>query len=377
MATHLLNYVKRHHMNDSYKQSLKIICTCLIIIVVILLFAVLVVARDFIYPIGLGILLAYLIYPLVKFMEKILPSRILATLLSILLSIVVIGGFFFFLYQQFSVFLDELPELEKNARANLLALQESLNRYTPLSFDADNTLIDSLLGTNEEGNNLIKEIFNATTGTLVGLGLQPVYAYFLLYYRHHFRDFLYKVTSGKYHNTLTNILKDIADVTKNYVSGVFIVVIILCFLNSFGLLIIGIEYAVMFGILSALMNFIPYFGTLIGAAFPLFYTLASEEPSDVWSVVILFLIIQFTENNILTPTITGGRVAINPLFTIFIIIIGSLAWGIPGMFLFVPFVGMFKVVCENIEPLKPIAFLISPRNPSRQNRIVKKVKKLF
>jgi predicted PurR-regulated permease PerM len=132
----------------------------------------------------------------------------------------------------------------------------------------------------------------------------------------------------------------------------------------------------MFGILSALMNFIPYFGTLIGAAFPLLYTLASDEPSNAWSVIILFLIIQFTENNILTPTITGGRVAINPLFTIFTIIIGSLAWGIPGMFLFVPFVGMFKVVCENVEPLKPIAFLISPRNPDRSNRLITKLKKM-
>lgn len=364
-------------MNDPNTQSLKVIRTCLIILVVIFLFTVLVVARDFIYPIGLGILLAYLIYPLVKFMEKILPSRILATLLSIVLTIVVIGAFIFFLYQQFSVFLQELPALQENARANLLSLQEYLDRNTPLSFDANNTLIDSLLGTNEEGNNILKDVFNATSGTLVGLGLQPVYIYFLLYYRHHFRDFLYKVTVQKHHDTLSKIILDIADVTKNYVSGVFIVVIILCFLNSIGLLIIGIEYAVMFGILSALMNFIPYFGTLIGAAFPIFYTLASKDPSDVWSVVILFLIIQFTENNILTPTITGGRVAINPLFTIFIIIIGGLVWGIPGMFLFVPFAGMFKVVCENIKPLTPIAFLMAPRNPKRKNRIIEKVKNMF
>ncbi len=356
--------------------SLKIIRYCLIVLTILALGTLLVIARNFFYPLCLGILLAFLVYPLANFLEGYIRSRIGATLLSVVISIVVLGGFIFFLYEQFSIFLDDLPALRENARTNLQSLQEYLDRNTPLSFDPNHTLVDGLVQSMGAQNGLLQDVFSATTGTLVGLGLQPVYVYFLLYYRDHFREFIYKVVRKKHHDRLEIILREISDVTKHYVSGVFIVVLILCFLNSVGLLIVGIKYAVMFGILSALMNFIPYFGTLIGAAFPILYTLASPEPDKIWNVLILFLIIQFTENNILTPTITGGRVAINPLFTIFIIIIGSLAWGIPGMFLFVPFVGMFKVICDHVEPLQPIAFLISPRNPGR-NKVAHQVKKLF
>jgi predicted PurR-regulated permease PerM len=134
--------------------------------------------------------------------------------------------------------------------------------------------------------------------------------------------------------------------------------LILIILNSIGLLIVGVKYAIMFGILSALMNIIPYFGTLIGAAIPLSYTLLSGEPEKALGVLILFAIIQFTENNILTPNITGGSVQINPFFTILSIVLGGMVWGIPGMLVSVPLMGAIKIIFENIEPLHPYAYLI-------------------
>ncbi len=363
-------------MANTKYSNLRIIRICLVILTLIACFTVLILARDFMYPVLLAILFAYLIYPLVRILENWIRNRVVATLLSILVSIVVIAAFNFILYEQLAIFFQDLPQLRDNARENMQGLQQWLTSNTPFNFDANNTLMDGILQNIGKEEGMLRNVFNATSGTLVGLGLQPVYVYFLLYYRNHFREFLLKVVPEEKHDTLETILNDIAQVTKNYVSGVFIVVLILCFLNSIGLFILGIEYALLFGILSAVMNFIPYFGTLIGAAFPLLYTLASDEPRDAIKVLILFAIIQFTENNILTPNITGGRVAINPLMTIFTIIIGSLAWGIPGMFLFVPFVGMFKVVCDHVEPLKPIAFLISPRRSSK-DRLPAKVKKWF
>lgn len=361
--------------NPNYLQrNLKTIRICLVILTILMLGTVIVIGRDFIYPLCLAILFAYLIYPLVNFLERYIPYRNLATILSVLLAIIVVGGFIFFLYEQFSFFLSDLPQLEKHASRNLREFQEYLNRHTPLHFDNQHTLTDGLKKTASSDGSLLKKLFNATSGTLVGLGIQPVYVYFLLYYRHHFRKFLFKVTKREHHARLVNVLRRIADVTKNYVSGVFIVVLILCFLNSVGLWIIGIRYAIMFGIISAVMNFIPYFGTLIGASIPLLYALSSSEPRHAIGVLILFIFIQFLENNILTPTITGGRVAINPLFTIFTIIVGGLAWGIPGMFLFVPFLGIAKVVMEEIEPLKPIAYVISTRQKPGGESFLKKLR---
>src|SRR5690606_24033922 len=213
-----------------------------------------------------------------------------------------------------------------------------------------------------EQENFLTQIFNATTGTLVALGVQPVYIFFMLYYRHHFRQFLFQVVNEKDHGVLVKILQEITSVTKNYVTGIFIVVLILCVLNSIGLFIIGVQYALFLGIIAALFNFIPYFGTLIGGAVPLLYTFVSPDPSNALGVIILFLIIQVLENNFLTPNITGGRVAISPIFTIFAIILGGFACVVPGMFLSVPYLGIFEVVCQNCPSLTPIAVLLSSRS---------------
>lgn len=351
----------------------KLVRAALIILALATIGYVIIAGRDFIYPICLGILLSYLVYPVVNFLEKYIKIKILATLISVIIAVIVLSAAIFFIYTQLSDFLGDFSELRKQASKNF----DLFNQKVPFLFDSESGLKDVIQNILGAQQNFLNKILTATTGTLVGLGLQPVYVYFMLYYRHHFRAFFFDIVESKHHNKLKTILKEVSTVTNNYVSGVFIVVLILCLLNTLGLTIIGVKYALMFGIISAVMNFIPYFGTLIGGAIPLLYTLVSPEPEKAVGVLILFVIIQFTENNILTPTITGGRVAINPLFTIFTIIIGGLAWGIPGMFIFVPFVGMIKVVFEHIEPLKPFAKVISPENPDRPSPVVRWFKKVF
>ncbi len=348
----------------------------LITLALIAISVVVIIGRGFIYPICLAILFSYLIYPVANFLERYIKNRAIATLISVLLAVAVLVGLIMFLFSQISYFIENSSSVVEQARANIKSLENYLNNNTPITFNAKNGLDDSLKNMVAGGNESMKKIINSTTGTLVHLGLQPVYIFFMLSYRDHFKEFLYKITDQNNHDRVKSILSDVSSITKSYVSGVFIVVLILCVLNSIGLMIVGIQYAIMFGILSALMNFIPYFGTLIGGAFPLLYTLASDEPRNAFGVLILFVIIQFTENNILTPNITGGRVAINPLFTIFIIIIGGMVWGIPGMFISVPFLGMFKVVCEHVESLKPIAFVISPTE-EQKSKPWEKIKHFF
>lgn len=275
---------------------------------------------------------------------------------------------FFFIYQQASGFIDDLPQFSEQALVNLTAIQEYISRNSSLTFNSDSWLKDQINNLLEAQENFFGQIFNATTATLVALGVQPVYIFFMLYYRHHFREFLFQITKPKDHPTLAKIIVEISHVTKNYVSGIFIVVLILCFINTIGLAVVGVEYALLLGVISALFNFIPYFGTLIGGSIPLLYTLVSPYPSNAVGVILLFIIVQVLENNVLTPNITGGRVAINPLFTIFAIILGSLTWGIPGMLLSVPFLGIFKVICLNIEVLRPVAFILSSRESQKKKQ---------
>lgn len=323
-----------------------------------LLFFGLINARDFLYPVGLAILFSGLLYPMVSFLQKKKFPKALAILTAIFSAIIVIGGLGYLLSVQFGIFLENFGELKSQASANMELIRQSLRERTGLQLRlSSDWLFDQL-------NGISGEVFTATTGTIVKIGLQPVYVFFFLYYREKFFRFIYKIVPERRHTTVKEILSECGVISKNYLGGLFVVVLILCVINSLGLYVIGIKYAILFGILSAIANFIPYFGTLIGGSIPLLYTLVAESPTKALYVVILFIVIQFLENNILTPRITGGHVNINPIITIMGIIIGGMVWGIPGMFLSVPSLAVIKSICSHIKSLQPVAYLLERESQS-------------
>ena len=98
--------------------------------------------------------------------------------------------------------------------------------------------------------------------------------------------------------------------------------------------------------------------------------------SCLCSTLITYAIVQFLQTYILEPLVVGSGVNINPLFTIGGIVAGELVWGVPGMILAIPTMGMAKIICDHIEPLKPYGFLIGEEKKSKTG-LVDKVKGWF
>ena len=353
--------------------------TIYLLMVILFVFA-LITARNFLYPICFGILISFLLYPIASRLERLGVPRILAILLSIFMGIAVLYGLIYFISQQMMVFIEDLPRLKEQANQNIGTLQHTISeRFGVSEWKQDRWLRDSISGLFEKGSVFLRTVFEATAGTVVKFLLVPVYVFFMLYYRNKFERFFIRLLNP-FHRYFkpAALIKEISTIVKNYMVGVTTVVLILCFLNSIGLIIVGVNYAVMLGIISALFNFIPYFGTLIGGAIPLIVALLTESsPGYAGGVVILFLIIQFTENNILTPNISGGYVRINPFITILSIIIGGMIWGLPGMFLVVPFMGIVRVICTYFPELAPFAYLLSTKGTAKHSLTWPKIKNFF
>ncbi|MCC5920262.1 MAG: AI-2E family transporter [Cyclobacteriaceae bacterium] len=348
------------------------------LIFLILAVYVLIATRDFLYPLALAILLAYLLYPIVSFLEKRGVPRIPSNFVALIVGGAVLGGLGYFIYTQTASFVDDWPSMKGQAKVNLLAFERSVESLIGYERSSGDRLYNKALDAIDFGGDSLGKVFGATTSTLTAFGLMPVYVFFMLYYRNKFKEFVLMLVPDSSHKESEEIITEISEVTGKYIGGVVTVVSILCVLNSVGLMIVGIEYAILLGILSALMNLIPYFGTLIGAVFPLSYALLIDgNPNTIIGVVILFAILQFTENNILTANITGGVVKINPLITILVIIIGAKIWGVPGMFLAIPYLGMFKIFCQHIEFLKPYAFLIGTEGTEKHAVNMDNIKGFF
>ncbi|MCC9165631.1 AI-2E family transporter [Pontibacter harenae] len=347
-----------------------------ILLFLVLLVYVLVAAREFLYPIFMAVLFSYLLYPVVKKLEEWGVPRILANFITIILSTLAIVGLFVLLYKQLSTFLSDFPSLQEQALKNLDRLQYAIDdKFGDTDSANEHWLRKQVYNAFEISGGFIADVLMATTNTITKFGLIPVYMFLLLYYRNKFENFILRLLPSFRHSSTQCVIDEIASVMKRYMSGVVIVILILCVINSIGLLIIGVDYAILLGIIAALINFIPYFGTLIGGAFPVIYTLMVQgDPQKTLVVVGFFLLVQFTENNILTPNITGNKVNINPMFTILSIVVGGMIWGLPGMFVAVPFLGMFKVYCDNHSELNAYSFLLGTDGTEEHALTIDKIK---
>lgn len=335
-------------------------------------------AQSFLAPFLLGILFSYLLYPIAGFLEKHGIPRILANLISILSGLAIVGGVIFFFTNQFSVFAEDFPQMQQQAEENLLKLEQWISSTFNVPRESVRKWLEEQVASFSNSGGAVRTAFKITSNTILWIGLMPVYIFFMLYYRSKFYEFILRTAPDDEQERTKDILNKVNLVAKKYMTGVFTVVLILSILNSIGLSLVGLDYPVLLGVTAALFNFIPYFGTLIGALFPLLFSLLAMDSLNyaLW-VIIYFLIIQFTENNILTPNITGGAVRLNPFITILSLILGSMVWGIWGMFMIVPFMAMFRIFCEHIAFLKPVAFLLSNRGTEKYALSWDKVKKLF
>ena len=335
-------------------------------------------AQSFLAPVFLAILFSYLLYPIASFLEKHRVPRIASNLISIFIGIGILVGIIHFFTRQFAGFAQDFPEMKEQAVQNLSSIEKWISSTFGLSEDSVKDWVSGSVNGMMDSAGIFKKAFKVTTNTIVTIGLMPVYVFFMLYYRNKFHDFLIKLASDDERERTEDTLDKVNLVAKKYITGVFIVVLILSVLNSVGLSIIGLKYPVLLGVTAALFNFIPYFGTLIGALLPLIFSmLVMDSLSYTLWVLIFFLIIQFTENNILTPNITGGSVRLNPFVTILSLIVASMIWGVAGMFMVVPFTAMFRIFCEHIPSLKPVAFLLSDRGTEQYALTWDKIKSIF
>ncbi|MBN1184676.1 MAG: AI-2E family transporter [Bacteroidales bacterium] len=362
-------------MKTEYPRSLRF---ALILFTIILIIFAIIQAKDFLFPITLGILIAYLLYPLTNFLEKKSIPRIIAILISIILTFLILTVIFIFFYKRFVVMLHDMPALKANAVANIEALQTYIEHKLNIK---DNT-IERLLKTRvaslfDQDNNIFNILFTTTAGTIFRLFIMPVYVFLFLFYRTKFAYFILMITPPERKQTTINIMRDISQVAAKYMGGVLTVVLILCVINSTGLLIIGVKYAFILGILAALFGFIPNFGTLIGSIIPITFTLLTDSPAVTLKVLIMFIIVHFLENNLITPNIVGYNIRINPFFIILGLIVAALIWGIAGMLIVVPILATLKIFAKHIPKLQPYSFLLGLRGARRHALSGTNIKKFF
>ncbi|MFT4033611.1 MAG: AI-2E family transporter [Siphonobacter sp.] len=329
------------------------------------------IGQEIIVPLALATLLAILLRPVEAWLMRIGFHKVMAISLALILAIIVLSGIAFFILMQISNFTDDWPKLQDNIndfyqdarrwiRSQYNVSYRQQNQYIK---QAQQKTIESLQG---NGAGAIA----ALSGPLGTLALLPIYVFLLLYYRTMLLKFIVSLFAEKHSERVWEIIGQTKTVIQSYVVGLLLETACVALLNSLGLIALGVKYAFLLGALGAILNLIPYIGGLIAIVLTVLVAFMNNpDPSVLLGVVIVYLVVQFIDNNFFVPVIIGSKVKVNALVSIIGVLIGGALAGVSGMFLSIPAIALLKVIFDRVEGLEAWGVLIGDDTPEDSRRI--------
>lgn len=327
-------------------------------------FYILYIGQDILVPLIFATIIAILLNPVINFLCRKGMNKVVAILLVLIVALVAIGALMYFMGSQISSFSESMPELKQKTNA----IYNDITTWVSQKFNVGKPKIAAWVDkTKGEGMNNSSAVIGETIGTIGGVlvlvFLLPVYTFMILFYKPLLLEFIGRLFQRDKHKVVAEVLMQTKVLIQSYLVGLMLEAALVAVLNSAALLIIGIKYAVLIGIIGALLNIIPYIGGLVAISIPMLLAIATKEPIDALWVFIAYIIVQFIDNNLFVPKIVASKVKINALVSIIVVLIGGALWGVAGMFLSIPLTAIVKVIFDRIEPLAPFGFLLGDNQP--------------
>jgi predicted PurR-regulated permease PerM len=336
----------------------------LILIGLIAFLYILYMGQSIFVPLIFALFISLLVNPLVSFLARHKIPRIIAIFIGLLAVMLLTAALLFFISMQFSMFAKTWPDL----KVKFSETESDLINWCSAKMNIEPDAISNWI--RSTGKKFIDNMTGSLGATLLTVGnavvlmvLIPVYIFLILYYKYLLLEFIRKLFKQEHHKAVVEVVTSINGLIRSYLVGLIIEGVIVATLNSVGLLILGIKYAVILGVTGAILNVIPYIGGIVAYALPMIMAFVTKSPiSAVW-VLAVYSVIQFIDNHYLVPYVVASKVKINALIAIVVVLAGDFLWGIPGMFLAIPLTALIKVICDHIEPLKPYGFLLGDTVP--------------
>jgi predicted PurR-regulated permease PerM len=235
-------------------------------------------------------------------------------------------------------------------------------RATGIELDSD-IQVRQLLHSEEALHLRLRSTLMSMSGTFFGFlgvaALVVVYLFFLLLELAEFPDRVREAFSPERANGALDIFHQINEALGHYVSVMAFISLLQGGLSAVVLGVAGVDFFLLWGLIIALFNFVPYIG-LIGVAMPIVFTFVQypNEPARGVTVLVLLAGIQAVVDNVVSPRMTGHKLGVSPLLVLLSLAFWGWLWGIVGIILAVPLTVTIKIILEHIPATKPIAVLM-------------------
>jgi len=349
----------------------------LILISLICFATIFCMGKDIITPVLMAFLFAVLLLPIFTFLNGRLKfPRHLAAIICVLLFALVIVGILVFISYQVTDMANDFETIKKNTNTFITEIHKFVREKFQISIGEQKKYLDTVTKDSvKNGTGTIGTALISITDLLLDCTIIPIYTFLFLLYKDHFILFLAKLIPKGDHAALKDILSQIKVSINNYIVSLIFEMIVVSVLTSLGLWIVGVKYFILLGLITGILNLIPYIGILIAGIITVLASLTgTPETSIILSILIVNLIVQLIDNNILVPLIINSKVEINAFVSIMGIIVGGAAAGISGMFLAIPLLAILKIIFERIESLEPWGYLMGNHMPKKFTWRIRRVK---
>ncbi|MCK9310730.1 MAG: AI-2E family transporter [Bacteroidales bacterium] len=343
------------------------------------LFTILYITKFIVVPLVFAIVIAIVLSPIVDYFVRKKINKNLSIVLAIFIALLLIIGLGTLIISQISQLSDSWPALVDHFTIIINQSISWISGYLDVNPEHIHEWIanakDELI--NSSGPALGQTIITVGSGIAVFF-LIPVYVFLLLFYQPIILEFISRISGTENLVQVRSVVTQTKTVVQRYLIGLLIETVIVAILDISALLILGIDYAILIGIIGALLNLVPYIGGIIAVALPMAIAIATKStPMYALYVLAAYYFIQFIDNNYIVPKIVASKVKINALLSIIVVLAGNALWGIPGMFLSIPLIAILKLIFDNIEPMKPWGFLLGDTMPPLIKKPVFRKKKII
>lgn len=308
-----------------------------------------------IFPFVLAIVVSYILYPVVAKLE----AKKIARSVSIILIYLVLGVAFaistvFVVPQLISntkELINKLPEITLEYRSNMDGMVKLIHA-SKWPEDIKNAIYTELSrGTDMAENMILDALRNSLAGfikiaaAMFDLVLAMVIAFYFLKDSEYFSRSALSLVPRKWRNGLVATFREINVILSSFVQGQLLTAVIVGFLETVALLLVGVKYPLILGMIGGVANTIPYFGPIIGAIPAVAVALIESPAKAVWTIA-AYVVIQQIDNAFISPKIIESRLGLHPVTTILAVLAGGEFFGITGMLLAVPAAAVMKVIIK-------------------------------
>ncbi|WP_417381953.1 AI-2E family transporter [Gimesia sp.] len=323
-------------------------------------------ARAILIPIALAIVLFFLLAPIVRFLTRITPLPEWVSAAIVVLSLTFSLGFMsYILAAPVSDWLSNAPSTFRKAEQKLRFIIDPVDKIDQASSQVSDIAAgkekDDVVKVSIQQPPVTSYLLSSTVNFLAGVTITVVLVYLLLAMGHRTLNSVVELMPTlEDKRGLVTMIRNVELGISRYLVTITAINICLGIIIGIVMWLLGLPDPILLGIMAATLNFIPFVGAFIGAAVTfLFGIVYLNTPAEAIIGPLMYIVINTLEGNVFTPMILGRSMKLNPALVFICIIFWGWAWGVGGILLAVPLIGMVKISCDHFKSLQPVARILS------------------